>query len=466
MIEFNYNKIWGVMVNISFENSWNKFEDFIHEYMQGLQTQKSLLEKSIRSEKVISAASQDRTIASVLKAKEVLLSLDATLKVDIDMLEFFESNQASLLPQVQGILNKIFTSQVFQNSAKNSLENQKKLQVFEANILECQKILEGNEYSFPYLTSLLEVSSLTEKEKLQILSKVVYESSPKIEIEQSLPLKKTEVSKTFSVESMLPIYQELLNKSNLLSHKYYYLLEGKNSSQLEYLKAVVSIVQDHEVSPEDFQYIEEKMCVCLLEIFDTKKILEEFMKTIPDFKNVSEQTKDSLEYYLECLKDAISQIDALAPRLKTQDIASQPADNLIFLMNYHNLPMFHLEDFSAEEKNRIANLLRGLLQGKKDYERGVKHSKLLSEQKLDFDVFLNKNGDIAVSYVLLSNMNFLILTFDRKKDIYDASLYLLKKYQEKISSLQSENFFSLLGEQEPFKQELFSQLGIERGQVL
>ena len=74
MIEFNYNKIWGVMVNISFENSWNKFEDFIHEYMQGLQTQKSLLEKSIRSEKVISAASQDRTIASVLKAKEVLLS--------------------------------------------------------------------------------------------------------------------------------------------------------------------------------------------------------------------------------------------------------------------------------------------------------------------------------------------------------------------------------------------------------
>ena len=159
---------------------------------------------------------------------------------------------------------------------------------------------------------------------------------------------------------------------------------------------------------------------------------------------------------MECLKDAISQIDALAPRLKTQDIASQPADNLIFLMNYHNLPMFHLEDFSAEEKNRIANLLRGLLQGKKDYERGVKHSKLLSEQKLDFDVFLNKNGDIAVSYVLLSNMNFLILTFDRKKDIYDASLYLLKKYQEKISSLQSENFFSLLGEQEPFKQELFS----------
>ena len=113
MIEFNYNKIWGVMVNISFENSWNKFEDFIHEYMQGLQTQKSLLEKSIKSEKVISAASQDRTISSVLKAKEVLLSLDATLKVDIDMLEFFESNQASLLSQVQGILNKIFTSQVF-----------------------------------------------------------------------------------------------------------------------------------------------------------------------------------------------------------------------------------------------------------------------------------------------------------------------------------------------------------------
>ena len=76
MIEFNYNKIWGVMVNISFENSWNKFEDFIREYTQGLLTQKSLLEKSIRSEKVISAASQDRTIASVLKAKEVLLSLD------------------------------------------------------------------------------------------------------------------------------------------------------------------------------------------------------------------------------------------------------------------------------------------------------------------------------------------------------------------------------------------------------
>ena len=64
MIEFIYNMIWGVIVNILFENSWNKFEDFIHEYMQGLQTQKSLLEKSIKSEKVISAASQDRTISS------------------------------------------------------------------------------------------------------------------------------------------------------------------------------------------------------------------------------------------------------------------------------------------------------------------------------------------------------------------------------------------------------------------
>ena len=110
---------------------------------------------------------------------------------------------------------------------------------------------------------------------------------------------------------MLPIYQELLNKSNLLSHKYYYLLEGKNSSQLEYLKAVVSIVQDHEVSPEDFQYIEEKMCVCLLEIFDTKKILEEFMKTIPDFKNVSEQKKDAEKELVATTLNVIQDIDKL-----------------------------------------------------------------------------------------------------------------------------------------------------------
>ncbi len=118
----------------NFEQAWQKFKDFVLEYMQNLQGQKSQLDKAMESEKIISSLSKEKSLKAVLEARDVLTFLDPSLKLDIEMLAFFEANQAILLPQVTEILEKILSSPIILNYAENTLENQKKLQMIKANI--------------------------------------------------------------------------------------------------------------------------------------------------------------------------------------------------------------------------------------------------------------------------------------------------------------------------------------------
>ncbi len=320
----------------------------------------------------------------------------------------------------------------------------------------------GGAFSFSYLTSLLEFSLLTEEDKIDVLSKVVYESSPKALKKDTKDFSLPSVPESFSVEELLNEYQLLLTKGNFLAQKYYFLLEGKNESQINYMKTVVSCLKEEKDLKNSFQYKDENMAVLLLEFFDIKELLSDFVSKIEDPKNVSEETRDMVTLYIDSLKECIQNILQLEPAFEKSQKSSQPVDTLLFLLDENNQPLFQLNKFSLEERNRIANLIRGLLSGKKDFERGIKHSKLLTRQDLDIDVFLNKNGDMVVSYILLSDNSFLLLTFDRKKNIYDVSESIVRKYKSKISSLNSSNLGMLLDTQKEFKENLYKDLGIER----
>lgn len=447
--------------------SWQKFEEYVKSYMSNLQNQKEGLEKTLEYSDAIQKINEERTIKSIVDAKNILITLDPSIEIEVEILDFFYHKQATNLIQAEDILKSVLESEKIKNYTRNNGESQKKIKQLEVNLEECQKILNGKDFSFDYISRLIEISTLSEMDKLNVLSKMVFDSSPKIEQKKIKQEEKTTTVPQKSFKELYQEYQKLNKQVNEMKTKYFHLLQNKNVKQIEYMKIVVSCLKDQEVKEEDFQYTEEKMAVLLLELIDIDTLIKDLISNVSKTID-AEQSRNDLEVYIEFLKESLQSMLELEPKLRAEHLAAEPADNLLFLLDNQNNPLLDIEKF-PEEKNRIAILLRGLLQNKKDYEKGIKHSKVLTEQKLDFDIFLNKNGKMGLSYCVLPNNIFLVITADNIKNIYDTSGYLGRKYEEKIKSLKSlkpEEIQSLLSTQEPLKQELYEALELERGVAL
>lgn len=163
--------------------SWQKFEEYVKSYMSNLQNQKEGLEKTLEYSDVIQKVNEERTIKSVVEAKKLTI-LDPSIEIEVAILDFFYYKKATNHIQADKVLQSVLASEKIKNYVRNNGESQKKIKQLDANLKECQKILDGNDLSFDYISRLIEISTLSEMDKRNVLSKMVFDNSPKIKQEK------------------------------------------------------------------------------------------------------------------------------------------------------------------------------------------------------------------------------------------------------------------------------------------
>ena len=426
-----------------------KYEQLIEEQSQKLKRELDNYRVMIKSAEILSMSKNDlrKYISNILENQKVLLLLFPQLTSSLQIIKFFWENNAIEIEQVTIALNNLLTDE----TVKDCLANKEKYQL-QVKKLELE-IKELDEKSLTAKASFILKANITDEEKISILKELAYESCKNATIkekqknidEQKKELK--EIETLFPEETTVKVNQEELNKlkeeylkikdsiENIIS-KYYYLINGKDEKYINYNREMARTIKAQEsqnnlnlstLGIDEFQYKDISMTVLILDMLETKQELELQL-------NNPNITLEDISDYLNMLKEDYDKALSLDAILTKENPDEEKTTNEIyFLLDESNSPLFDIDKFSKEEKKRSLSLVEKFEKGVHDHEKGKKHTKLQSRRNL-FDIYVNKSSNMCVSYIRAKDNKVLILTFAHLNDIYDDSNSIAQNYSSLIEN--------------------------------
>ena len=253
-------------------------------------------------------------------------------------------------------------------------------------------------------------------------------------------------------------YSKVKEEIDSLISKNYYLIDGKTSKDLNYIKQMDQIIkkQKEKQSTEspyldikDFEYKNITMTILLIDMLEAKQELETL------FKKPNASLED-IEFYFNELKEQYSKAQQVDTTL-TEDIKEEEkeTDDIYFLLDENNNPFFQLDKFNKEDKKRCKSLIEKFEKSIHDYEKGKHHTKLQSRRNL-FDIYVNKSSNMCVSYIRAKDNQVLVITFAHLNDIFDESNSIAQNYdnliESTLSNIENKNTNFINHQQEFFEQ--------------
>lgn len=442
-----------------------KFNNYVEIYIEALNTRLSEIKEQLEIKNYIDQIKQGNNDL-ILEISDRLIKLDNTLEPKLKIVKFLIDNKATNAEQFNKAFSSIMNSDLisnFDNNHNDLIDSKRKI---ELNIEQCNFILNGSDYNFDYYIKLLEQSGLIEQEKIDVLSNealktVEYQvkTDKQTVDEQVVNNNSDEVGninrQVVSSVELEKRYNDVMNKADAVISSNYYLLEKNNSNQLSYKKQFLDILYSNNQSILDEQFIcyDELLTLVVLDLINDKKYIETEMKKIDNH----ETTLDNIEAIELLLSDievkvqrAYEVSDSLNKDVKEE--VNPNASNVLFLLDNEGNPNIEFIQFDKETKKKCLSLIEKLENGMFDAGKGIKHSKLQTDNIIKYDVYINKNARVCCSYVRLKDDTVLIVALADLKQIYDLSNHICKKHNnviEKYINMSKEDIEKCIIEQEP-----------------
>lgn len=141
-------------------------------------------------------------------------------------------------------------------------------------------------------------------------------------------------------------FKELTDEANKLKNKYYYLFEGKTTSQLSYHFEAVKAYGDNFVeNAKKFSYKEGAMIGCLYYIAKTV----EDIKSINTNGNMSD--REIYELYLQEMEDVIRVSYEIGSYLdEVTEEKEKSSSNILYFTDTHGRTLFNISDFDSDDR--------------------------------------------------------------------------------------------------------------------
>lgn len=459
--------------------SKEKYEQLLEEQLQKLKRELNKYNKMIKSANILSMSKTNtRTyIENLLNNQNTFLLLFPHLTSNFQILKFFYDNNALEIEQVQIAINNILMDE----KVKDCLSNIETYRL-QVKSLESQ-IKELDEKSLTAKASFILKANIPDEEKISILKELAYDSCKSVtEKEKTLNSHEAstshkEIESLFKEEETPNINQEEFNKikdeyykikNNIESiiNKYYYLINGKDEKYINYNKEMARAIKEQEskdnldlstLGIDKFQYKDISMTVLILDMIEVKAELE------TQLNNPNTNLEDINDYFnmlKEDYNNAISIDKILTEDMKEEE---KTTNEIYFLLDENNNSFFQINKFNKEEKKHCLSLIEKFKKGLHDYEKGKKHTKLLSSNKL-YNIYINKSSNMCVSYIRTKDNKVLVLTFAPHSDIYDDSNTIAQTYSyvidENLTDINTKNP-NYLKQQKEFTEQFKSMLDIK-----
>ena len=434
------------MYNIESSNvAVNNFNEYLKFYLFKLQSSLDTVVMELESESDLSKIKEVMTAREMLKYKDTIIRFDESLLIQFKVIEYYLNAGAYEAPQVYDAINKIKKSDILNNTTRFQNNNIKKAELLD-EIAKVKNIIDGVEVDFDYYVSLLTSSDLHEQDKLSLLALKAFESTKMTKKEEISPSIESIISSVESKKEKIDFsdletrFKELTDEANKLKNKYYYLFEGKTTSQLSYHFEAVKAYGDNFVeNAKKFSYKEGAMIGCLYYIAKTV----EDIKSINTNGNMSD--REIYELYLQEMEDVIRVSYEIGSYLdEVTEEKEKSSSNILYFTDTHGRTLFNISDFDSDDRKSIETLLNKLENGQYDYLKGGIKSTQVNGSITP--IFINKSGRMACSYIRLDDDIVMLLTCDTLKEIYNKTLSIEKKNIEYIKKLKED--FRKLSEEE------------------
>lgn len=434
-----------------------KYEQLIEEQSQELKRELDNYRAMIKSADILSMPKDDiqKYISNLLENQKSLLLLFPQLTSNVQIINFFWENNALELEQVTIALNNILTDE----RVKDCLANKEKYQL-QVKRIETE-IKEFDEKSLAAKASFILKASISDEEKISILKELAYESCKNATIEkgnihQAQNKESEEIETLFPEEVTVNVNKEGLNKlkeeylkikdsiDSIIS-KYYYLINGKDEKYINYNREMAKAIKAQEsqdnlnlstLGIDEFQYKDISMTVLMLDMIETKQELELQLSN----------TNTKLEYisdYFNMLKEDYNKALSLDTILTEEKIEEEkPTNEIYFLLDESNIPLFDIDKFSKDDKKRCQALIEKFEKGVHDHEKGKRHTKLKSDYKKN-NIYINRSSNMCVSYIRTKDNKILILTFANFKEVFDNTEPIVLNFNylidESLANIKNNN---------------------------
>ena len=420
----------------------NNFNEYLKFYLFKLQSSLDTVNMELNSETELSKIKDAMTAREILKYEDTITRLDKTISVQFEIIRFYLNAGAFEAPQVYNAIKTIKSSDILNSTNRFQSNNMRKAELVQ-EINKIKDVLENKEVDFDYYVSLLNSSNLVEKDKISLLALKAFESTKYIKKDKT-PSFESIISSVESKEKVADFsrlvekFNKLMENANPLKNKFYYLFEGKNSSQLSYhFEAVKASGNDFIENVKKYSYKEGAMIACLYHIAE----IVEDIKTINT--NGSESDKELYEIYLDDMEKTISVASEVAVYLEEINKEQKPS-SILYLTDTHGRVLFDLSEFNSDDRKNIEALIYKLENGQFDYlKSGIKSAMVNGSIT---PICVNKLGRMCCSYIKLDDDMVLLLTFDTKKEIFDKTLSIEKKYIDYIKRIKED--FKKISEEE------------------
>lgn len=441
------------MFNIdSYKKAYKNFIDYLNGYSNSLLTKIGECDKNIALCDVLEEIKQTHDVRTILNNKEFIASLNPVVLDYFRIIEFFKDNDALDADQVQNAANKILSIDEIKNFdvTKKSIYESKSS--YESELSKVKNIISGSDYDIDYFNTLLLNSTISDKDKLLILSGLAYESTITKEKEQAkddIKEEKKESKKeskfkkrenSYSISELVNKYRELSKCVDEYKMKLGTLWANKSSKQLEYAVNLATLFNSGELNMNDAfsrNFTSERMLMLLLCCKEYQDVIDICISNTKDGMTTKE-SYDELLYYVNSLSDRISLIDKYYALEKERDKVIDPdyveETKSLFLIDDNGNGTINFDNFTEDEIEK-ANSLINKSETKGKNEKSILLHKI---KNVDFDVLISKFSSFICSYVPLEDGSILILDIAHKTKGYDESVNILRRNLDTIKDIRNE----------------------------
>lgn len=467
------------MFNVeAYKKAYKNFIDYLNGYSNSLLVKIGECDRNISLSEAVDEIKKSHDVNSILNNREFIVSLNPVVLNYYKIIEFFKENEALDADQVTDAINRILDIDEiknFEGIKKNIYENKSS---YESLISRIKAVIDGNLEDIDFVNKMILESTLSEKDKLLILSGLAYESTITYEVkkdrennkESSIKEDKSKKDKFKKLDNLLDVtplitkYKELSKRVSTYKKELYSYWKDKTSRQLQYAFSLAKLYNSGELERKDIfnNTLNERMLILLLSCKEYEDLINMSLKGVTDNK-LAKSEYDELSYYINALEENVTILDKYdaTKKVKDSDIdVTYENPKVLFLLDKDNNGIIDYSSFTLEDIDKINSLIDKC-------ERKGKNEKSILLHKVkdvDFDVLVGKTSKIICPYVVLSDGSILILNIATKNKGYDETIGILAGYKDKIKAIRSEstinNLDSLYEEQEEYRNQIRDNYGV------
>lgn len=467
------------MFNVeAYKKAYKNFIDYLNGYSNSLLVKIGECDRNISLSEAVDEIKKSHDVNSILNNREFIVSLNPVVLNYYKIIEFFKENEALDADQVTDAINRILDIDEiknFEGIKKNIYENKSS---YESLISRIKAVIDGNLEDIDFVNKMILESTLSEKDKLLILSGLAYESTITYEVkkdrennkescikeDKSKKDKFKKLDNLLDVTSLITKYKELSKRVSTYKKELYSYWKDKTSRQLQYAFSLAKLYNSGELERKDIfnNTLNERMLILLLSCKEYEDLINMSLKGVTNNK-LAKSEYDELSYYINALEENVTILDKYdaTKKVKDSDIdVTYENPRVLFLLDKDNNGIIDYSSFTLEDIDKINSLIDKC-------ERKGKNEKSILLHKVkdvDFDVLIGKTSKIICPYVVLSDGSILILNIATKNKGYDETIGILAGYKDKIKAIRSEstinNLDSLYEEQEEYRNQIRDNYGV------